>query len=141
MSAGRDEEIDLQVHLPYSPPGSGVVFNHITAPGLCMALLWMLQLLSVFLLFEEPDRINSEEAEDAKTGSKYGSVSDCESVPTNHTKTCSTVLHDISAVFKVILDNMAFPVSPNAFFVEVSQSAYSFLVITVVGYAVLVCIH
>lgn len=106
--AGRDEHIDLQVHLPGSPEGSGLVLNHVTAPGFLMALTWGLQLVAVVLLFEEPQRINAKnDGEKSKEVATYGSLEDQKT--TYHTG--KSVLHDIATSLIVIFTNMAFPVS------------------------------
>ncbi|CAB9525160.1 SPX domain-containing membrane protein [Seminavis robusta] len=57
MTTGSDSDIDIP--LPFVPAG-GIIFNHITSPGYTMCLLWLLQLLALQVLFQEPQRINSE---------------------------------------------------------------------------------
>ena len=54
-TAGRDFRVDIA--LPFTP-AKGIVWNHVTAPGFVMALLWSIQLLCLVLLFREPRRIN-----------------------------------------------------------------------------------
>jgi hypothetical protein len=115
ICAGRDEDIDLKIHLPGSPEGSGVVLNHVTAPGFLMAFLWGLQLISIVFLFEEPERINGADGETENNAdsikeigmTKYGTVEDAES----RKNPKDSVLHDIRTSLSVILSNMAFPVS------------------------------
>lgn len=119
MLAGRDENVDLNIHLPGSPDGSGVVLNHVTAPGFLMAFAWGLQLVSVVFLFEEPQRINNDNGDGDRSsatpkrkGAKvttYGSVVNSKTV----NDTDQSVLHDIATSLGVILSNMAFPVSSN----------------------------
>lgn len=145
MSAGRDEQIDLKIHLPGSPPGSGLVLNHITAPGFLMVFLWGLQLACVLLLFEEPDRINgadNEEKKETKTDSKYGSVPNSDLV--NKSRNCSSMLHDTKELFKVVFSNMAFPVSPmNLHNCEksISSRQYFYLLTLLLGHTVHIRIH
>ena len=123
MTAGRDVSIDLKVHLPGSPEGSGLLYNNITAPGYLMALLWFLQLLCVLFLFEEPDRINGnhEDVENIISPSKktkYGSVSDLDPV-TNIKK--RSIVQDVMASSRIIFSNVAFPVTLYLFaFIELS---------------------
>ncbi|KAL7486520.1 hypothetical protein ACHAW6_012115 [Cyclotella cf. meneghiniana] len=118
MSAGRDEKIDVQIHLPGSPEGSGLVFDHVTMPGFLMAFLWGMQVLSVFFLFDEPERINSSEGgRDAQSErndgieiAQYGSISSSHEQQENISKR-SSVYGETMALFRVILSNMAFPVT------------------------------
>ncbi|KAL7515326.1 hypothetical protein ACHAXN_013479 [Cyclotella atomus] len=128
LTQGRDENIDLKIHLPGSPPGSGLVFDHITAPGFLMAFLWGLQLLSVMLLFDEPERINGIGGEDEietkpkleMEVTRYGSVEDSDS-PQAKEQSWSTLWNDTMAIFRVIVSNMAFPVTLYLFaFIELS---------------------
>jgi hypothetical protein len=58
MTAGRDFTIDIS--LPFMPAG-GIIYNHVTAPGFVMAVLWSIQLLCLLLFFEEPNRVNTVE--------------------------------------------------------------------------------
>lgn len=62
MTAGRDTDIDVSIHLPWSPKHSGVIFDHVTMPGFLMSILWTIQLLSLLIFFSEPDRINADVA-------------------------------------------------------------------------------
>ena len=123
MTAGRDVNIDLKVHLPGSPDGSGLLYNNITAAGYLMTFLWALQVLCVLFLFEEPDRINGndEDVENFVSPSKqtkYGSVSDSDPV-TNAKK--KSILQDVMTSSRIIFSNVAFPVTLYLFaFIELS---------------------
>ena len=55
---GRGNDINLK--LSYMPAG-GIIYNHCTAPGFLMAVIWFLQLLSMLVFFSEPLRINGNE--------------------------------------------------------------------------------
>ncbi|KAL7520878.1 hypothetical protein ACHAWX_005574 [Stephanocyclus meneghinianus] len=117
MSAGRDEKIDVQIHLPGSPEGSGLVFDHVTMPGFLMAFLWGMQVLAVFFLFDEPERINSSEGgQDTQSErnngieiAQYGSISSSHEEQENISKRSS--MGDTMALLRIILSNMAFPVT------------------------------
>jgi hypothetical protein len=95
------------------------VFDHITTPGFLMAFLWGLQLLSVLLLFDEPERINGNGGEDEADDdpkkklemevTRYGSVENSHSPQAKKTS-CSKMWNDTLALFGVITSNMAFPV-------------------------------
>jgi hypothetical protein len=65
MVSGRDSKIDLQ--LPFTPVG-GFVYDNVTSPGFFMAGLWLLQLITLKLFFQEPEQITgsgvSEEISD-----------------------------------------------------------------------------
>jgi hypothetical protein len=118
MSAGRDEKIDVQIHLPGSPKGSGLVFDHVTMPGFLMAFLWGMQFLAVLFLFDEPDRINSSEGgQDTRSErnngieiAQYGSISSSHVEQENMCKRPSMHV-EMMALVRVIFSNMAFPVS------------------------------
>lgn len=56
--SGRDINVDLS--LPFLPSG-GLTFNYITSPGYVMSVLWFLELVALFVLFQEPARSNDEE--------------------------------------------------------------------------------
>jgi len=118
MSAGRDEKIDVQIHLPGSPKGSGLVFDHVTMPGFLMTFLWGVQFLAVLFLFDEPERINSSEGgQDTQSErnngieiAQYGSISSSHVEQGNVSKRPS--MHgEMMALLRVIFSNMAFPVS------------------------------
>ena len=52
---GTDMLVD--VRLAWLPRG-GIIVNHITSPAIVMSVLWLLELVAIVLLFQEPDRIN-----------------------------------------------------------------------------------
>jgi hypothetical protein len=68
--SGRDADVDLI--LPFMPAG-GIIYNHITAPGFVMAVLWFLQLLALLVFFREPIRINGSNADSTDTGEDWDS--------------------------------------------------------------------
>lgn len=133
MSAGRDEKIDVQIHLPGSPEGSGLVFDHVTMPGFLMAFLWGMQVLAVFFLFDEPERINSSEGgQDTQSErnngieiAQYGSISSSHEEQENISKRSS--MGETMALLRIILSNMAFPVSCMLHFVIKITSCQSYL--------------
>jgi MFS family permease len=61
LLAGRDHQVD--VHLESTPAG-GIVYDHVTAPGFFMALLWFFQLIVLVFFFEEPERVNGSDDSD-----------------------------------------------------------------------------
>lgn len=69
LTAGRDVQDDIHVHLPWSPVDSAIILNNVTMPGFLMAFLWGLQLIGLLFVFDEPVRINStEESQSDNTG-------------------------------------------------------------------------
>ena len=128
MTAGRDTDVDIPIHLPGSPKGSGIVFDHVTMPGFLMAFLWALQLMSLVFLFVEPERINNGELSTTSDSGKgiggdlevkaYGSValSDPEFATDQRQKklTVWNILQEFSSatvfLFRVVFGNAAFPV-------------------------------
>ena len=56
LMAGRDYDVDL--HLSFMPEG-GIIYNHVSSPGFVMAVLWLLEIIALFLSFHEPQRINT----------------------------------------------------------------------------------
>lgn len=148
LTQGRDENIDLKIHLPGSPPGSGLVFDHITAPGFLMAFLWGLQLLSVMLLFDEPERINGIGGEDEietkpkleMEVTRYGSVEDSDS-PQAKEQSWSTLWNDTMAIFRVIVSNMAFPVRLLDDHYRDTHTSHVLLMLFFAGYTLPLCLH
>ena len=63
ITAGRDTDIDIHIHLPWSPKDSGIVINNTTMPGFLMSVLWCLYLISLVVYFDEPVKINVDEME------------------------------------------------------------------------------
>lgn len=61
--SGRDINIDLI--LPYI---GGIVVNHVTVPGFLMAVAWLVQLICLVILFNEPYRINSVQSKSKRLG-------------------------------------------------------------------------
>jgi Major Facilitator Superfamily len=55
MATGRDADVDIL--LPFLPVG-GIIIDHVTSPGFLMSILWLLQLLALVVVFQEPRRIN-----------------------------------------------------------------------------------
>ena len=118
ISAGRDTDIDIPIHLPGSPKDSGVIFNHVTMPGFLMAVAWGVQFMSLVFLFSEPERINNDEADNGNDPDKnnngglvvgkYGSVSSAEQSQKN-----SSIWKDTLSLFKILFQNAAFPVRYN----------------------------
>ncbi|KAL7548746.1 hypothetical protein ACHAWF_015219 [Thalassiosira exigua] len=80
MTAGRDTDIDIQLHLPYSPKDSGIIIDHVTMPGFLMMGAWGLQLICLLVLFEEPKRINVTEDQ------KSGEENDCNTLTQDSNK-------------------------------------------------------
>lgn len=113
MTAGRDIDVDIAIHLPWtnatitttiigSQPESGVILDHVTVPGFLMSFLWLLQLLSLVFVFNEPERINTDLCDDS------GSSSPCS---TSSTKSDQTFVDSFRDLYRVIFKNGAFPVS------------------------------
>lgn len=113
MTAGRDVDVDIAIHLPWtnttitttiigSQPESGVILDHVTVPGFLMSFLWLLQLLSLIFVFNEPERINTDMCDDS------GSSSPCS---TSSTKSDQTFVDSFRELYRVIFKNGAFPVS------------------------------
>ena len=114
MTAGRDIDVDIAIHLPWtnttittsiieSQSESGVILDHVTVPGFLMSFLWLLQLLSLIFVFNEPERINSDLCDDS------GSSSPCST--TSSTKSDQTFVDSFRELYRVIFKNGAFPVS------------------------------
>lgn len=101
MTAGRDTQDDIFIHLPWSPNDSAIILNNVTMPGFLMAFLWGSLLIGLIFIFDEPLRINSsDESETEKSErkeqngpSKAGHVNSC------------------VALVRVIFSNSAFLVS------------------------------
>mmetsp|Transcript_20827 Transcript_20827/g.43050 ORF Transcript_20827/g.43050 Transcript_20827/m.43050 type:complete len:927 (-) Transcript_20827:3882-6662(-) len=120
MSAGRDADVDIPIHLPGSPKQSGIVFNHVTMPGFLMAFLWGLQLLSLIFLFREPERINSEtdntkkvevgEGLDQKSRS-YGTVVSDPDLCDSSSSEKKSLRNEVVSVCKIIFSNPTFLVT------------------------------
>lgn len=105
MTAGRDEDVDLHIHLPWSPPESGVILDHVTVPGFLMAFLWGVQLICLVFVFEEPQRINTD-------------MSDNDS---NYSTKTDRTLNSITSFYQVIFKNGAFPTTLYLFaFIEMT---------------------
>jgi hypothetical protein len=101
MTAGRDDtDVDLFLHLPWSPDGAGVIFNSVTVPGYLMSFLWSLLLISLVFFFDEPLRINAGQM-----------ASDDSSNLRHKESTLGWFLDCTGTLFQVIFKNGAFPVS------------------------------
>jgi hypothetical protein len=101
MTAGRDDtNVDVFIHLPWSPAGAGIIFNSVTVPGFLMSLMWSLLLLSLIFLFDEPLRINAgDRASNDSDNSRHKG------------RKLGWFVNSIGTLFKVIFRNGAFPVS------------------------------
>ncbi len=106
LTAGRDTQDDIFIHLPWSPNDSAIILNNVTMPGFLMAFLWGSLLIGLLFMFDEPLRINNscDEGETEKTKkkgqngpSKAGHVNSC------------------VALVRVIFSNSAFLVSVSPF--------------------------
>ena len=92
---------------------SGVVLDHVTMPGFIMAFLWGVQLISVILVFKEPERINDireiiDKNKHDVENANYGSVADSNADPVIKK---SSMLNDKIDLLSVIGGNVAFLVS------------------------------
>ncbi|KAL3772801.1 hypothetical protein ACHAW5_009333 [Stephanodiscus triporus] len=102
MTAGRDADVDLSIHLPWSPDGAGVIFNNVTLPGILMSFLWGLLLISLILVFDEPLRVNAaDEARDDSSNSRGK----------GRTSKIGWLVNSSTSVFQVIFKNGAFPIA------------------------------
>lgn len=113
MTAGRDVDVDIAIHLPWSNTTipttligsqleSGVILDHVTVPGFLMSFLWLLQLLSLVFVFNEPERINTDLCDDSGSSSPYS---------TSSTNSDQTFVDSFRDLYRVIFRNGAFPVS------------------------------
>jgi hypothetical protein len=102
MTAGRDTQDDIFIHMPWSPADSAIVLNNVTMPGFLMAFFWGILLLGLIFLFDEPLRINS--GEESQTTDKSGKKELNGPSKTGHTNACMSLIH-------VIFSNPAFLVS------------------------------
>ncbi len=103
MTAGRDDtDVDLSIHLPWSPDGAGVIFNSVTVPGLLMSFLWGLLLIGLVFLFDEPLRVNAGDAadDDSSNSGRKG-----------QTNKLGRLVDSTTSLFQVIFENGAFLVS------------------------------
>jgi hypothetical protein len=124
--AGRDRKVDL--HLPFMPAG-GIVYNHVTAPGIIMFLIWFLQIIMLLFLFSEPSRINSQGYSDSLTQSDeiplskgkeqevtdYGtqSISKSYDIESNQRPAPSLIrrfVDETTKIYRLIFENPALPV-------------------------------
>ena len=68
MTAGRDTQDDIFIHLPWSPNDSAIILNNVTMPGFLMAFLWGSLLIGLLFMFDEPfgalDEISRERLQD-----------------------------------------------------------------------------
>jgi hypothetical protein len=102
MTAGRDADVDLSIHLPWSPDGAGVIFDNVTLPGILMSFLWGLLLISLVFVFDEPLRVNAaDEARDDSSNSRGN----------DRTSKMGRLANSSTSLFQVIFKNGAFPVS------------------------------
>ncbi|KAL3808087.1 hypothetical protein ACHAXA_006849 [Cyclostephanos tholiformis] len=111
MTAGRDDtDVDLFIHLPWSPDGAGVIFNSVTVPGYLMSFLWSLLLISLVFFFDEPLRINA------------GQLASDDSSNLGHKEsTLGWFVNCTGTLFQVIFKNGAFPTTLYMFaFIELS---------------------
>ncbi len=102
MTAGRDTNVDLSIHLPWSPDGAGVIFDNITVPGFLMSFLWGLLLIGLVFVFDEPLRINAGDVVDDNS-SNLGRK--------GQTNQLGRLVDSTTSLFQVIFKNGAFPVS------------------------------
>ena len=103
MTAGRDDtDVDLAIHLPWSPDGAGVILNNFTVPGFLMSFLWGLLLIGLVFLFDEPLRINAGEVADDDSSNIRRKV---------QTNKFGRLVDSTTSLFQVIFKNGAFPVS------------------------------
>lgn len=101
MTAGRDTQDDILIHLPWSPVDSAIALNNVTMPGFLMAFFWGLLLIGLVFLFDEPLRINTgDEMQTEKNRLKEHNGPS----KTGHTNACLALIH-------VIFSNPAFLVS------------------------------
>ena len=105
MTAGRDTQDDIFIHLPWSPVDSAIILNNVTMPGFLMALFWGVLLIGLVFLFDEPLRINSgDESQTEKSRQKNHNGPS----RTGHSNPCLALIH-------VIFSNPAFLVSGSFF--------------------------
>lgn len=135
MTAGRDDtDVDLSIHLPWSPDGAGVIFNSVTVPGFLMSFLWGLLLIGLVFLFDEPLRVNAGDAADddsSNSGRK------------EQTNKLGRLVDSTTSLFQVIFENGAFPVSmaPSLVHCIIFYVAHLFCSCTTSDDSVFVCIH
>lgn len=63
MTSGSDTNVDLQL-----PLLGGIIFNNTTNPGFLMAAFWAAEIVAIFTLFDEPDRINGGDLGETSNG-------------------------------------------------------------------------
>ncbi len=114
MTAGRDDtNVDLFIHLPWSPEGTGVIFNSVTVPGFLMSFMWSLLLISLLFLFDEPLRINA------------GDVANGDSSNSRHKgQKLGWFVNSTGTFFQVIFRNGAFPVSMDLYHTLLPQFSF-----------------
>ena len=102
MTAGRDANVDLSIHLPWSPDDAGLIFNNVTLPGILMSFLWGLLLISIVFVFDEPLRVNAADEAHYDCSSSIGK---------DRTSKMGWLVNSSTSLFQVIFKNGAFPVS------------------------------
>jgi len=101
VAGGRDTDVDIHIPLPGIDHSGGIVLDHCTDPGILMAFLWLVQLLSLVFLFTEPERINCVAGTNSKIERNGDSIwTTLYALPSN-----------LLGLLNIILSNHAFVVS------------------------------